>query len=235
MDPHKIGYVGFKPLSEEDKLNCAKLMVPASTYAVPPTTSRCITSECNKVLDFCEIPMYNHREGMMSLCTILSSKISWMIAKISFLLHQIVVLPWPYAMQCLSITTRKKIAKMLYFKFWSNIPTKSIPGESRCDIVVDRRSYFELKNEVGAKGAESLSEATSYWANEISTNLSKRCPVPGFLVEALNHLWSSVLQCLLCGQISTSFVVSPSNSKARSNDGDRKGVGSFKRVNLCFR
>ena len=196
MDPHKIGYVGFKPLSEEDKLNCAKLMAPASTYAGPPTTSRCATSECNKVLDFCKTPLYNHREGKVGNDVALyyppfqhfMDDCKNIIATLS---------DCNFAMalcnaMCKYYHEEEDRKNALFLVLQEYLPygcTKSIPGESKCYIAIDGKLYAEVKNEVGAKGAESFSEVISYWANGISTNFSKHCPVPAFLLEVIGpHL-----------------------------------------------
>ena len=66
---------------------------------------------------------------------------------------------------------------------------RSKKGEGKCDIVIDNNTYIEGKNEVGAKGADSFPEVISYYANSISSGLSKLCPIPAILIELIGtHL-----------------------------------------------
>jgi hypothetical protein len=49
---------------------------------------------------------------------------------------------------------------------------RSKKGEGKCDIVIDKKTFIELKNEVGAKGADSFPELISYYANDICSVFS---------------------------------------------------------------
>lgn len=185
---HTIDYVAYKSSDVEEKLeNCASLASPASKYAFE------VTSERNKASDFCGLAILNHREGHVGNDVSL-----YYVGFQNFMDNCAQIKPTPddysFAMELCtemakyypSEVERQTALCQLLVKYSpnSNI-VMSKRGEGRCDIVIDDLIYIELKNEVGSTGAESFSEAVSYYIQHIHSKGYKVCSVPGYIIEVV--------------------------------------------------
>ena len=56
-------------------------------------------------------------------------------------------------------------------------------GASQCDLVINNKSYYEFKNEVGTGNCDSFREALAYYCRELPQKLPLSCPAPSFITE----------------------------------------------------
>lgn len=189
LNAYKIGHMSCSVTEKVATLGA--ITSPASKYSF--LSSKMVLEKSNKASDFCGITIYNHREGNIGHdITLYYSGFQTFMDECknckpnaedcTFVMRLCNAMAQVYEAE-------ENRHEALFNLLLSHVPgiqiTVAKRGEGRCDILIGKKVYVEVKKEMESTNNDSFAECSSYYYQDLSCAPFLKCPVPAYILQIM--------------------------------------------------